>query len=216
MDFKKLKVAMGDLEEDVVIEMINEVMSDGGSRAQEAMAACQEGMDIVGDRFATGEYFVSDLIFAGELMTNAMNLIRPALSSTSGEGQGKIILCTVEGDLHDIGKNIVRAMLEAGGFEVVDLGIDVKPKKIIDTAKSEKISIIALSGVLTLAIDAMKSTVEAFKAAGIRDEVKIIIGGTPITADVCPIVGADAWAINPADTVKICREWAKSREYAKA
>jgi len=216
MDFEKLKVAMGDLEEDVVLEMVNEVMADGGSRAQEAMSACQEGMNIVGDRFATREYFVSDLIFAGELMSSAMDIIRPALTSAAGDGLGKMILCTVEGDLHDIGKNIVRAMLEAAGFEVVDLGIDIKPKTIVDTAKSENIRIIALSGVLTLAIDAMKATVEAFEKAGMRDSVKIIIGGAPVTAEVCPVVGADAWAINPADTIKACREWAKAFECVTA
>lgn len=211
MDFVKLREAMGDLEEDTVIEIINEVMADGGSEAFEAMKACQEGMNIVGDRFATQEYFVSDLIFAGELMSSAMDILRPALKKDAGEGLGKLILCTVEGDLHDIGKNIVRSMLEASGFTVLDLGIDVKPEKIIKTAKEENISIIALSGVLTLAIDAMKRTIDAFEDAGMRGDVKIIIGGAPVNGDVFRVVGADAWAINPNDTIKTCREWAKSK-----
>jgi len=120
---------------------------------------------------------------------------------------GKMILCTVEGDLHDIGKNIVKAMLEASGFSVIDLGIDVKPSDIVRTAKEEGITIIGLSGVLTLAIDAMKATVEAFKDAGMRQDVKIIIGGAPVNQAVCDVVGADSWAVNPADTIKMCREW---------
>lgn len=209
-NYEELKTAMGDLEEETVLEMLNDVMADGGSSASEAMTACQEGMNIVGARFAGGEYFVGDLIFSGELMTEAMDIIRPALTQSSGEGYGKMILCTVEGDLHDIGKNIVRAMMEAGGFEVVDLGIDTAPATIVKAAKEQNIRIIALSGVLTLAIDAMKATVEAFKDAGMRNDVKIIIGGAPITAPVCEQVGADAWAINPAEGVTICRKWAKA------
>ncbi|MCR1839624.1 cobalamin B12-binding domain-containing protein [Murimonas intestini] len=207
LDYEALKEAMGDLEEDVVLEIMNKVMEDGGEQAGQAMKACQEGMNIVGERFATQEYFVSDLIFSGELMNEAMDIIRPALLKSTGESMGKMILCTVEGDLHDIGKNIVKAMLEASGFSVIDLGIDVKPSDIVRTAKEEGITIIGLSGVLTLAIDAMKATVEAFKDAGMRQDVKIIIGGAPVNQAVCDVVGADSWAVNPADTIKMCREW---------
>ncbi|WP_148409192.1 cobalamin B12-binding domain-containing protein [Murimonas intestini] len=207
LDYEALKEAMGDLEEDMVLEIMNKVMEDGGEQAGQAMKACQEGMNIVGERFATQEYFVSDLIFSGELMNEAMDIIRPALLKSTGESMGKMILCTVEGDLHDIGKNIVKAMLEASGFSVIDLGIDVKPSDIVRTAKEEGITIIGLSGVLTLAIDAMKATVEAFKDAGMRQDVKIIIGGAPVNQAVCDVVGADSWAVNPADTIKMCREW---------
>ena len=167
-------------------------------------------MNIVGERFASQEYFVSDLIFSGELMTEAMDIIRPALLSQSSEKVGKMILCTVEGDLHDIGKNIVKAMLEASGFDVVDMGIDVPAAEIVKKAKEEGIHIIGLSGVLTLAIDSMKATIEAFKEAGLREDVKIVIGGAPVTDKVCELVGADAWAINPADTIRTCREWSGS------
>lgn len=209
-NYEELKTAMGDLEEEVVLDMLREVMGDGGSKASEAMTACQEGMNVVGQRFADGEYFVGDLIFSGELMTEAMDIIRPALTQSSEEGYGKMILCTVEGDLHDIGKNIVKAMLEAGGFEVVDLGIDTAPATIVKAAQDQNIRIIALSGVLTLAVDAMKATEEAFEQAGMRKDVKIIIGGAPVSEPVCKLVGADAWAINPADTVNTCRTWAKA------
>lgn len=209
-DYGRLKDAMGDLEEDEVLEILEKVMEDGGSDADDAMKACQEGMNIVGERFASQEYFVSDLIFSGELMTEAMDIIRPALLSQSSEKAGKMILCTVEGDLHDIGKNIVKAMLEASGFDVVDMGIDVPAAEIVKKAKEDGIHIIGLSGVLTLAIDSMKATIEAFKEAGLREDVKIVIGGAPVTEKVCELVGADAWAINPADTIRTCREWSGS------
>ena len=120
-----------------------------------------------------------------------------------------MILCTVKDDLHDIGKNIVRSMLEAGGFDVIDLGIDVSPETIVETAKAEGIKIVALSGVLTLALDSMKATIEAIKAAGLED-VKVIIGGNPVTADAAAAMGADEWAYSPQKTVAVCQGWAKA------
>ena len=129
-DFEALAQAMGDLDEDTVKEMLAEVMADGGSEAQQAMAACQKGMDIVGKLFEEGEYFVGDLIYAGELMTDAVGILKDALVKGGSEGpKTKMILCTVKDDLHDIGKNIVKSILEAGGFEVLDLGIDVPAEK---------------------------------------------------------------------------------------
>ncbi len=207
-DFEKLKKAMGELDDDAVIGIVREIMSEGGNEAQLALEACQEGMNIVGDLFQSGEYFVADLIFAGDLMTRAMDIIKPALTKSTGGRVGRMIFCTVKGDLHDIGKNIVKAMLEAGGFEVIDLGIDVAPETIVKASMDNDIKIVALSGVLTLAIDSMKATVEAFKKAGMRDNVKIIVGGAPVTAEYCKAIGADDWSVNAAKTVKICRDWA--------
>ena len=208
IDFEKLAAAMGELDEDTVKELLEQVMAEGGADADKAMEACQKGMDTVGQLFEEGEYFVGDLIYAGEILTEATNIIKPALTGDGQEKYGKMILCTVKNDLHDIGKNIVRAMLEAGGFEVMDLGIDVDPQTIVETAKNEGIKIIALSGVLTLAVDSMKDTIEAFKAAGMRDDVKIIVGGAPVTETVCASVGADEWALSPQKTVSVCQAWA--------
>lgn len=207
-DYVKLSEAMGDLEEDIVVEIIEEVLASG-TGAQEAVDACSEGMNVVGDRFAAGEYFVSDLIYAGEIMTDAVQKLSPLLAGGDAAGKTeKILLATVKDDLHDIGKNIVKAFFEAAGFEVVDLGIDVPADKIVSTAKEQGIKIIGLTGVLTLALDSMKATVEAFTAAGIRDDVKILIGGNPVSAEACEAMKADAWAHSPADSVKICKEWA--------
>ena len=211
-NFDELAEAMGDLDEDVMVETLEQVMAEGGADAQKAMEACQKGMDTVGSLFEEGEYFVGDLIYAGELMTKAVEILKDALISEGGEDtvKARMILCTVKDDLHDIGKNIVRSMLEAAGFEVLDLGIDVAPEKIVETAKAEGINIIGLSGVLTLAIDSMKDTIDAFKAAGMRDDVKIVIGGAPVNAEVCEQTGADAWASSPQTTIDYCKSWAKT------
>lgn len=212
IDFNKLAEAMGDLDEDVMVETLEQVMAEGGADAQKAMEACQKGMDTVGSLFEEGEYFVGDLIYAGELMTKAVEILKDALITDGGEDtvKARMILCTVKDDLHDIGKNIVRSMLEAAGFEVLDLGIDVAPEKIVETAKAEGINIIGLSGVLTLAIDSMKDTIDAFKEAGMRDDVKIVIGGAPVNAEVCEQTGADAWASSPQTTIDYCKSWTKT------
>ena len=210
MDYNALEQAMADLDEDTVLDMMKEVMENNGEGVQEAMEACQKGMSAVGQLFEEGEYFVGDLIFAGEIMVEAMEVIKPALAGDSHQKKGRMILCTVKDDLHDIGKNIVKAMLEAGGFDVIDLGIDVPPEKVVETAKNEDIHIIGLSGVLTLALDSMKDTIRAFEEAGLRDKVKIIIGGNPVSAEVCRSIGADDWAYSPQKTVKLCTEWAEA------
>jgi len=209
MDFELIKKAMSELDEDTLLSIMKDVMADGGKDAQNALEACRAGMEEVGRLFEDGEYFVGDLIYAGDILTAAIEIITPALVSDKAESCGKIIICTVKDDLHDIGKNIVKALLEAGGFEVHDLGTDVSPETIVQYSIDNGINIIALSGVLTLALDSMKKTVEAFKNSNIRDNVKIIIGGAPTSDDACNTVGADAWAKSPQKTVDICRGWVK-------
>ena len=206
IDFESLAVAMGELDEDTVKEILESV--DSTEAANAAMEACQKGMDTVGKLFEEGEYFVGDLIYAGELMTDAVEVLKPFLAGAESSGsKTKMILCTVKDDLHDIGKNIVRSMLEAGGFDVIDLGIDVAPETIIETAKAENIKIVALSGVLTLALDSMKKTIAAIKDAGLTD-VKVIVGGCPVSEDAANAMGADEWAYSPQKTVKVCTAWA--------
>ena len=192
MDYKELEQAMADLDEDTVLDMMKEVMDNNGEGVKEALEACQKGMATVGDLFEKGEYFVGDLIYAGEIMVEAMDIIKPALAGADHKKLGRMILCTVKDDLHDIGKNIVKAMLEAGGFEVIDLGIDVPPEKVVEVAKQENIKIIA------------------FADAGMRDDVKIIIGGNPVSEEACKALGADEWAYSPQKTVQVCANWASA------
>ena len=207
IDFENLAVAMGELDEDTVKEILESI--DSVEAADQAMEACQKGMDTVGKLFEEGEYFVGDLIYAGELMTDAVEVLKPYLAGAASSGsKTRMILCTVKDDLHDIGKNIVRSMLEANGFEVLDLGIDCPAEKVVETAKAEGIKIVALSGVLTLALDSMKATVDAIKAAGL--DCKVIIGGAPVSADACKNIGADEWAHSPQKTVSVCKEWAQA------
>lgn len=209
INFNELAEAMGDLDEDSVVNMLEQVMEDGGSQAQEAMEACQKGMDIVGKYFEDEEYFVGDLIYAGELMSRAVDILKSALiSGTGNDEKTNVILCTVAGDLHDIGKNIVRSMMEAGGFEVNDLGIDVEPQRVLEEVKRTGTKIVLLSGVLTLAIDSMKETVDLFKDAGIRDDVKVMVGGAPLNDNYAALIGADDWARTPQETLQKCRVWA--------
>ena len=209
IDFENLATAMGELDEDTVKELLEQVMAEGGAEAGKAMEACQKGMDTVGKLFEEGEYFVGDLIYAGELMTDAVAILKDALVSGDASGpKTRMILCTVKDDLHDIGKNIVRSMLEANGFDVLDLGIDCPAQKVVETAKAENIKIVALSGVLTLALDSMKTTVDAIRAAGL--ECKVIIGGAPVSAEACKNIGADEWAHSPQKTVNTCKDWANS------
>lgn len=206
IDFEALAAAMGELDEDTCKELLEAVSSP--EEAEKAMEACQKGMDTVGKLFEEGEYFVGDLIYAGELMTDAVEVLKPFLAGNASSGaKTRMILCTVKDDLHDIGKNIVRSMLEANGFDVLDLGIDCPASKVVETAKAEGIRIVALSGVLTLALDSMKATVEAIKAAGL--DCKVIIGGAPVSAEACKNIGADEWAHSPKKTVDTCKSWAQ-------
>ena len=206
IDFEALAAAMGELDEDTCKELLEAVSSP--EEAEKAMEACQKGMDTVGKLFEEGEYFVGDLIYAGELMTDAVEVLKPFLAGNASSGtKTRMILCTVKDDLHDIGKNIVRSMLEANGFDVLDLGIDCPASRVVETAKAEGIKIVALSGVLTLALDSMKATVEAIKAAGL--DCKVIIGGAPVSAEACKNIGADEWAHSPKKTVDTCKSWAE-------
>jgi methylmalonyl-CoA mutase cobalamin-binding domain/chain len=207
-DYQSMLQAMIELDEDTLLDMARDIMTAGGEGAMDLMKACQEGMEEVGRRFEAEEYFIGDLVCAGDMMGHVMDIVRPALAAGADKKVGTMIMATVKGDLHDIGKNIVKALLEAAGFEIVDLGIDVDPEKIVTTAKEKNISIVGLSCVLTLAIDSMRETVEAFQSAGLREGIHIIIGGNPVSEEVRLFTGADAWAVNPQDTIRTCRGWA--------
>ena len=207
IDFDRLKEQMGDLHEEEVLSIIREVSGSCPEQVNDALQALVGGMDIVGERFDLSEYFVGDLIFAGEIFTESMDLLRPIFSTTeigARLAQKKVILATVEGDLHDIGKNIVKVVLEAKGFNVIDLGVNVSPTTIVNRTVEESAEIIALSAVLTSAVDSMQRTVEACVAAGIRDRVSIVIGGAGVNAIVAKRIKADFYGAMPEDTAAFC------------
>jgi len=209
IDLHKLTQAVGDLDEKAVLGMLNEFVASSPSEAdaQDVVNACQKGMTIVGDLFEQNEYYVGDLIFAGELLTSSLDIIKPVLGQGNSKKVGSMVLATVEGDLHDIGKNIFKGMAEAAGFEVYDLGIDASASAFVEKIKEVKPNIVGMSGVLTLALDSMKKTVDAIQEAGLRESVKVIIGGNPVTAEACKQVGADAFTVNAAEGIRICQGW---------
>ncbi|HBC95808.1 MAG TPA: cobalamin-binding protein [Clostridium sp.] len=209
MDYKLLTQSVGDLDEDKVYEMVKEFVSSNPKEeeAQKVVNACQNGMGIVGDLFDKGEYFVGDLIFAGELLNNAIDILKPVIGSGNSKKVGTIVLGTVKGDLHDIGKNIFKSMVEAAGFEVYDIGIDQSASAFIGKIREVHPQIVGMSGVLTLAIDSMKQIIDEFKKENIRDKIKIVIGGNAVTKEACEYVGADSYNTNAAEGVKTCLRW---------
>ena len=208
IDLEGLKLAVGNLDEDAVLKMLDGFIAFGPDieRTQEVVRACQQGMDIVGANYEKGKYYVGDLVFAGELLTSCIDRLKPLLRAGENGPRGVIVLGTVEGDIHDIGKNIFRNMIESVGFKVIDIGIDQEPDAFVEAARESGASIVGLSGLLTRSIDSMRRTVDALKQAGLG-RVKVAIGGYPVDAETCGYVGADAWSRNAADAVRICVEW---------
>jgi 5-methyltetrahydrofolate--homocysteine methyltransferase len=163
-------------------------------------------MDEVGRRFETNEYFVPELLIAARAMKGALEIIKPRLTATGAKPIGKVAIGTVKGDLHDIGKNLVAAMLEGGGFEIVDLGVDVTPEKFIGAVKEKGANVIALSALLTTTMPSMKTTIEGLKEAGVREHVKVIIGGAPVTQKYADEIGADGYSDNASAAVALARK----------
>jgi len=159
-----------------------------------------------GAKFEANELFVPELLLIARAMKNAMEIIRPLLAKTGAKPVGRVAIGTVKGDLHDIGKNLVASMLEGGGFEVVDLGVDVPTEKFLSAVKEKGVNIVALSALLTTTMPFIKTVVEALKTAGLRDKVKVIIGGAPVTQDFANEVGADGYSDNANGAVTIARK----------
>ena len=159
-----------------------------------------------GRRFECNDYFVPELLIAARAMKSSLELIRPLLAARGANPVGRVAIGTVKGDLHDIGKNLVAAMLEGGGFEVYDLGVDVSPEKFVAAVHEKNVNLVALSALLTTTMPAMKSTIEALKQAGIRDKVKVLIGGAPITQKYADEIGADGYSENAAAAVNLAHK----------
>ncbi len=199
--------AMVNMREEEVVELARQTLEDGGDPLK-VMEQCRVAMGVVGKRFEEGRYFLPELILAGEMLRTVSTMVQEKLGKESlVERSGKVIVGTVKGDIHDIGKDIVVFMLDAGGFDVLDLGIDVPPEKFVDAIKEFQPQVVALSGFLTLAFDSMKVTVEAIKDAGFRDQVKIMIGGGQMDEYVRAYCGADAYGADAVAAVSLSRDW---------
>ncbi len=165
-------------------------------------------MDEVGKRFECNEYFVPELLIAARAMKTALELITPHLMASGSKRTGRVVIGTVQGDLHDIGKNVVASMLEGGGFEVVDLGVDVPPEKFVEAAKQQEGTVLALSALLTTTMTMMKTVIDALQQAGIRQTTKVMIGGAPITQQFADEIGADGYGDNASSAVAVARKLA--------
>jgi 5-methyltetrahydrofolate--homocysteine methyltransferase len=163
-------------------------------------------MNEVGRRYEANEYFVPELLIAARAMKASLELIRPLLSARGAEPVGRVVIGTVQGDLHDIGKNLVGAMLEGAGFEVIDLGVDVSPEKFMNAAKEKNATLIALSALLTTTMHSMKAVMEKLKESGMRDTVKVMIGGAPVTQKYADEIGADGYSSNANAAVALARK----------
>ena len=169
----------------------------------------REAMKIIGDKFGNKEYFLPELIMSGEILAQIFEALGPKLKEAQkgGENKGKVLLGTVFGDIHDIGKDVVKFMLEANGFEVMDLGVDVPADKFIQSLKEFQPKVLALSGFLTLAYDSMKEIIDKLEAAGLRDNVKIMIGGGTVDERIVEFVGADAYGESAVNAVNLATKW---------
>jgi len=206
-DIEELINAMVEIEEDKVYSIVKKLLENGES-AEEIINSLRKGVQIIGEKFECKDYFLTELVMGGEMFTQAAEIIKASIhTGETTKKIGTIVVGTVSGDVHDIGKNIFSTLCEAAGFEVHDLGVDVSVERFIDTVKEVKPQVIGYSGLLTIAMDAMKATTEALKAEGLRDGVKIIIGGLPVDDAWQEIAGADANTQSAFEGLKIVKQW---------
>lgn len=201
---------LADMNEDDAFALAKKMLLEEGANPLRVLELCRNAMDIVGKRFEQGEYFLPELVLAGEMLENIGVIAKPLIKQAPGgepKRLAKVLIGTVHGDLHDIGKNIVTFMLDINGFEVKDIGIDVPVKTFIDEIGQFKPDVVGLSGFLTLAFDSMKETIEAIQDAGLRDKLKIMIGGGQVDEVVRNYTGADAFGTNAIDAVSLCKNW---------
>jgi len=202
---------LADLKEQEAIGIVKDRLS-AGEDPLKILEDARKGMEIVGNRFASSEYFIPDLVYSGEILKAVSELVKPKLTKAAESKKlDKIVFGTVAGDIHDIGKDIVVFMLDVNGFEVHDLGVDIPAQKFVEKIKETDAPIVGLSGFLTLAFDSMKETVEAMKAAGLRDKVKVMIGGGQITEEVRKYTGADAYGKDAMAGVSLAKKWASAK-----
>jgi len=203
---------LADLKEDEILKLTRKRL-DAGEEAMSILNDSRKAMEIVGKRFTDGEYFLPELVYSGELLKEITEMVKPYLSQSAAKVKrlGKVVIGTVAGDIHDIGLNIVDFVLDVNGFEVYNLGVDVPAERFVEKVRETKAPILGLSGFLTLAFDAMKETVEALEAAGLREKVKVMIGGGQIDDEVRKYAKADAYGKDAMAAVSLARKWISAK-----
>jgi 5-methyltetrahydrofolate--homocysteine methyltransferase len=204
--------AFTSIREELAVNVAKEML-ERGEEPLEVIEVCQEAVRIIGERFQAGEVFLPELIMAGEIMSSISLVVMPKIKTErERKNKEKVLFGTVQGDIHDIGKDIVVFLLEANGFEVIDLGVDVPTSTFVDQILETKAPILGLSGLLSLAFDSMKDTVQAIEEAGLREKLKIMIGGGPVDDTVREYSGADAWGANAMAAVTLASKWTKGND----
>ncbi len=200
--------AIIDIREEDALEIVDSLLQGGADPAM-VIETCREAMAVIGRRFESGDAFIPELIMAGEIMSGISAKVKPHLRAggSAAAGRGCVVLGTVKGDIHDIGKDIVGSLLEASGFQVVDLGVDVPAESVVAAVRDNGECIVALSCLLTTGFDSMKTTIEALDRAGLRAQARIMVGGAPITAQVCDYACADAWGADAATALRLADQW---------
>lgn len=204
-DLKKLYDAILDGDAKTSAAVTNEAIAEGVDPASLISDYMVPAMDEVGRRYEAEEYFVPELLLAARAMKAALTPLRPLLAAAGAQPAGRVVIGTVRGDLHDIGKNLVASMLEGGGFEVLDLGADVSPEKFIEGVRSSGANIVCLSALLTVTMPSMKKTIEALEEAGVRSQVKVFVGGAPVTEQYAREIGADGFSETASGAVALAR-----------
>jgi methanogenic corrinoid protein MtbC1 len=203
----KLVSAIADMREEEALTLVKE-MVESGVDPMAILDAAREAMGVVGQRYEEGTYFLPELMLSGEMLNQITDILKPELAKLPEiKRHGRVLIGTVKGDIHDIGKNIVGFMLDANGFEVLDLGVDVSPQKFVEAIGDFQPQVLGLSGFLALAFDTMKETIEAIEAAGVRDGIKIMIGGGQVSEQVREYTGADAYGQDAMAGVSLAKKW---------
>jgi dimethylamine corrinoid protein len=203
--FKELSDAVVDMDEERTVTAAHKALEDGIDPYEAIQNGLSDGMTRAGQLFEEEEYFIPELLMCSDAMYAGLDVLKPHLKQV-GESRGTVVIGVIEGDTHDIGKNMVRIMFETGGFKVIDLGRDVPPQRFVDTAREAKADIIALSTLMTTTMEGMGTVVRLLDEADIRDDIKVMVGGGPISPGFAKRIGADGYAVNAAEAVKVARE----------
>jgi corrinoid protein of di/trimethylamine methyltransferase len=212
---KKIIDAVSNLDLEHVKNIVKEALSAGVSAYDIAAKGLGKGMDVVGKKYEDHEYFLPELVVAGEVMYSGLEIVKPQLEGKKEKSSGVIVAGTVEGDIHDIGKNLFVMLATASGFDVHDLGNDVSAEKFVNKVKEVNANFVGLSALITTTMDKMKSIIDALKKAGVRNKVKVIVGGAPLSESFAKKIGADAYAADALDGIRLCKDWAEGKTKAK-
>lgn len=189
-----------------VVALVEQALSEGENPEAILTEGLMAGMNVIGERFKANEVFVPEVLVAARAMNKGMGVLKPALAKAGAEPLGKAVICTVKGDMHDIGKNLVKMMIEGRGIECIDLGSDVDPERVVEAVKESGAQIVCLSALLTTTMNGQRDVIEALKAAGIRDQVRVMVGGAPVTQAFADEIGADYYTLDAASAAEVAEK----------